>query len=133
MGVQIKPIEEDKLSRIPIRMELLDRFAWFINLRWLAILGVLFITFITHYFLKITTINYLQINICAALLFVLNLIYYILFCEYFCPGSEMRFYRFKGFLFAEIQIVIDLILLTFLLQILVFLDFDRYFLSFWTA
>jgi hypothetical protein len=85
------------------------RIGWIINIRWIIIFGLLAAIPISKLVLNFT-IAYAQLYIVAAILLGLNLIYFFLF----------RYYPFKNFrqelTFTEIQQVIDLVILSFLVH-----------------
>lgn len=85
------------------------RIGWIINIRWVAIFGLLSAIPIGQRMLYFR-IAYAQLYIISAILVGLNLIYFFLF----------RYYPFKNFrqelAFTEIQLVLDLIIISFLVH-----------------
>jgi len=81
------------------------RIAWIINLRWLAVLAILAVVPLNDIIFDVK-IGYHQTYIVASLLLVLNIVYFFIY----------RYFYFQKFrqeiLFAEIQIVSDLILIS---------------------
>ena len=85
------------------------RIGWIINIRWVTVFGLLSVVPISQRMLHFQ-IAYPQLYIIAAILVGLNQIYFFLF----------RYYPFKSFrqefAFTEIQLVIDLIIISFLVH-----------------
>ncbi|MBN2601488.1 MAG: HAMP domain-containing histidine kinase, partial [Candidatus Marinimicrobia bacterium] len=85
------------------------RIGWIINIRWVTIFGLLSAIPISQRMLHFQ-IAYPQLFIIAAILVGLNLLYFFLF----------RYYPFKSFrqefTFTEIQLVMDLIIISFLVH-----------------
>ncbi|HDP68692.1 MAG TPA: HAMP domain-containing histidine kinase [Candidatus Marinimicrobia bacterium] len=82
------------------------RIGWIINLRWVALFGLLVAIPISQRILDFQ-IAYSQLYTIAGILIGLNLVYFFLF----------RYYPFRNFrqelAFTEIQIIIDLIIISF--------------------
>jgi len=85
------------------------RIGWFINLRWLAIFGILSAIPLGQRLLQFQ-LAYDRIYLLAALLIILNLIYFF-WVKYF-PFQTFR----QELTFTEIQLVIDLLILSFLIH-----------------
>lgn len=85
------------------------RIDWFINLRWLAVIGVLIAVPIGEEMLSFN-LPYGNIILLAALLMVLNIIYFF-FIRYLPFERE-----FDELVFVEIQIILDLIIISFLIH-----------------
>ena len=85
------------------------RIGWIINIRWIEIFGLLVVAPITQRILNFK-IGYEQLYVIAAILLGLNLIYFFLF----------RYFPFRNFrqelTFTEIQIVLDLIIISLLVH-----------------
>ncbi|MCD6205492.1 MAG: HAMP domain-containing histidine kinase [Candidatus Marinimicrobia bacterium] len=85
------------------------RIGWIINIRWVEIFGLLVVTPIAQRILNFK-IAYEQLYVIAVILLGLNLIYFFLF----------RYFPFKNFrqelAFTEVQIVLDLIIISFLVH-----------------
>ncbi len=85
------------------------RIGWIINIRWVALFGLLSAIPIGQRMLHFQ-IAYSQLYAIASILIVLNIIYFFLF----------RYYPFKNFrqelAFTEIQLVLDLIIISFMVH-----------------
>ncbi len=86
---------------------------WLINLRWIAAMGVVGATFFSVKIFGIP-LPEPQLYIIAASLFVLNLTYLIVYQNRFRANLDKSRMNPEGFIF--IQIMIDLLVLTFLLH-----------------
>jgi len=85
------------------------RIGWYINMRWIAVFGALASAPIGEYMLKFN-LAYKEIVIIASTLIVINLVYFFLWRHLSCT-SEIR-----ELTFAEIQIIADLIIISFLIH-----------------
>jgi len=84
------------------------RLGWFINLRW-------FFIFIIFTIIEISNINYYpiainELYILTAVLVILNLIY--IFVDKYFPFKNFR----QEFIFAEIQVLLDIICISFIIH-----------------
>ncbi len=85
------------------------RISWFVNLRWIAIMGLLGVVPITEQMLQFR-LAYPQIYTLIALWTILNLLYFFL-CKY------LHFEDFsQEIIFTEVQVVLDFILISFLIH-----------------
>ena len=85
------------------------RIGWFINLRWIAVFGILSAVVIGQNILSLD-LAFSEIIIIAFLLLVLNIIYFFL-------NRYLHFVNFvQDITFAEIQVLIDLIIISFLVH-----------------
>jgi signal transduction histidine kinase len=86
-----------------------ERLAWYINLRWLALIAILICVPSSVEILKFN-IPFHQLIIIASLLFFINLVYFFI----------TRYYPFKSeyqeLYFAELQIIVDIIIISFLIH-----------------
>lgn len=105
--------KNNKSTKLVLPFHTLDtlklRIGWIINLRWVALFGLLSVIPIGQRILQFK-IAYPQLYAIAANLICLNLIYFFLF----------RYYPFKNFrqelVFTEVQLVIDLIIISFIVH-----------------
>ena len=85
------------------------RIGWIINIRWVALFGLLAAIPIGQRILHFQ-IAYFQLYTIASILIILNIIYFFLF----------RYYPFKNFrqelAFTEIQLILDLIIISFMVH-----------------
>jgi len=85
------------------------RIGWIVNLRWIAVLGLLSAAPVAQIVFQFD-LAFSQIYAIAAILIFLNLIYFFLY----------KFFPFKNFsqefAFTEIQIIIDYVILSFLVH-----------------
>lgn len=86
-----------------------ERLSWYINLRWVAVIGVLISVPIGENMLKFN-LAYKEITVIAAILLLINIIYFFL----------VRHIKFRNeyheLAFAEVQIIIDLVIISFLIH-----------------
>jgi signal transduction histidine kinase len=105
----------NKFSQVHIRLpfhtlaSLKERLAWYVNLRWMAAIGILICVPVSSEMLKFV-LPYPQIVSIAVLLLSINIIYFFI----------VRHYTFKNeyqeLNFAELQIIIDLLIISFLIH-----------------
>lgn len=86
-----------------------NRLEWVINLRWLAVFGILISVPIGQQMLGFS-LAYPQILITASMLLVVNIVYFFLL--HFTPLRS----EFQELLFAEIQVLTDLIIISCLIH-----------------
>ncbi len=85
------------------------RIGWYINLRWIAVFGVMAAAPIGEYMLSFQ-LAYKEMVVIASVLITINLVYFF-FWRYLSCTSEV-----KELVFAEIQISVDLIIISFLIH-----------------
>ncbi|MFH1198435.1 MAG: HAMP domain-containing sensor histidine kinase [bacterium] len=85
------------------------RIAWFINLRWFAVIGI-YISVPLSQFMFCFKLGYPQLIIIASILLLLNLIYF------FIIHHAPIIYEYQELVFAELQILIDFVIISFLLH-----------------
>jgi len=85
------------------------RIGWFVNLRWIAVFAILSAIPIGQRMFQFD-IAYSQIFLLSAVLIILNLVYFFLF-KYF-PFQRFR----QELVFTEIQLIGDLIIISFLIH-----------------
>jgi signal transduction histidine kinase len=98
-------------SQLPFHTltSLRERLAWFINLRWIAVLGILICVPVAGEML-VFNLPLQQVIEIAVLLLSTNIIYFFLARYYFFKHEYEELY------FAELQIIIDLIIISFLVH-----------------
>ena len=98
----------DKTKYSILEKELYDRIKWFIYLRWIAIIGLFLVITISYYILKVD-LHIIPLYLGNAFLLFYNSLFYL--------NYKRRIYKWlnKSNTFANIQISIDLIMLTYLI------------------
>jgi signal transduction histidine kinase len=104
-----------KINNISIRLpfhtlaSLRERLAWYINLRWLAVIAILVCVPVSSDILDFN-LPYSQIITIAVLILTINIIYFFI----------ARYYPFRNeyqeLNFAELQIILDLVMISFLIH-----------------
>ncbi len=91
-----------------LQKELNERIKWFIYLRWIAIIGLFLVITISYFFLKVD-LHIIPLYLGNAFLLFYNSLFYL--------NYKRRIYKWlnKSNTFANIQISIDLIMLTYLI------------------
>ena len=90
------------------RETLLEQIIWLIDLRWIAMIGILICTLTARYLVAVIQ-NGIPILVCAGLLFVCNLGYVVI------ARRKESWNRRQVILFGMVQIELDLLLLTLVL------------------
>ncbi|MFQ5823897.1 MAG: sensor histidine kinase [bacterium] len=104
----------NQLKLLPIEAELSQRISWYIRLRWLAVIGVVGIVTGAHYILKVKCAH-LPLYLAAGGVFFYNFLFYLYDIRLRSQiGSEGWLRKTRRF--ANLQISVDLFMLTFLIH-----------------
>jgi len=96
---------------VPLRAEISERVAWFIRLRWLAVAGIVLAVFVGRRVFGFEQMGTLPILILAAILLLLNIAYLLVLRQLHGRENDAAVD-----LFAKVQIVCDLLILTAILH-----------------
>ncbi len=101
-------------EKIFLKSELKERLRWLITLRWIAAIAVFFAITITFYVLKIQ-IPLAPLYIGNSLLFIYNTLFFFYYKKLRSITEDRLFIKIAT-RFANIQIAIDLVMLTYLIH-----------------
>ena len=102
---------------LPLQVELIDRLRWFIRIRWMAAAGVLITIVVARWVFRFDKLPVVHLLSLVGVIVLLNLIYAFIMVKAFpdrgiLDESDLRL----ASLFAQVQILFDLILITLLLH-----------------
>ncbi len=115
-------MEKEKATKkqiplLPLQLELIDRLRWFIRLRWVAAAGVMATVLAARYVFDFDKLAMSSLLILVGVIAALNLIYVGVLTKVFPAGEQMGEKDLRrAYIFAQIQILLDLVLLTLLLH-----------------